>query len=59
MFVPFKILFHLNAINLTNIKSKNYKPCAVFLLDNVNEKDEKYKKIFNNNINSNEFNFYY
>ena len=54
-----KILFHLNAINLTNIKSKNYKPCAVFLLDNVNEKDEKYKKIFNNNINSNEFNFYY
>ena len=54
-----KILFHLNTNNLTNLKSKNYKPCAVFLLDKVDEKDEKYKKIFKNNIYSNEFNFYY
>ena len=54
-----KILFHLNAKNLTNLKSKNYNPCAVFLLDKLDKKNEKYKKIFKNKINSNEFIFYY
>ena len=54
-----KILFHLNAKNLTNLKSKNYNPCAVFLLDKLDKKNKKYKKIFKNKINSNEFIFYY
>lgn len=54
-----KILFHLDANNPSNLKSKNYEPCAVFLLDKLDKKKEKYKKVFKNKINSNEFIFYY
>ena len=54
-----KIVFHLDVNNLTNSKLKNHKPCAVFLLDKNDKKDEKYKQIFKNNINLNELNFYY